>query len=73
MNTAPAISDDIKRLILARLDVLPPDMGIAIGGEGEFTPTQLKQHVQEGDRVGQMYAEMQLAFLRSLKDGSLYE
>jgi len=70
-NVHQAISSDEKNLVLARLDALPPNMAIAIGNEG-YTISELKYHVKEEDDLGKQYIEMQLEFLRSLKDGSLF-
>jgi hypothetical protein len=66
------INDSAKRLVLARLETMPSNMGIAIGDEA-FSKVELKNHVEQEDAVGQKYVEMQLTFLRSLKDGSLFQ
>lgn len=61
------ISDDIKELVIARLEVLPEDTGISVGSAGEFTRDELIQRVKQGDEIGQKIIEVQLNYLQSLK------
>lgn len=67
------ISDDLKELVIARLDVLSTDKKISIGSNGEFTKEELIEHVKEGDDIGQKVAELELTFLKALKEGTLLE
>ena len=67
------MTDELKELIIARLDVLPSDKKISIGSEGEFTKDELIERVKIGDSVGQTVVNLELEFLRALKDGSLLE
>jgi hypothetical protein len=66
-------SDELKELVIARLDVLPPNRKISIGSDGEFTKGELIERVKIGDEVGQTVIELELEFLRALKDGTLLE
>lgn len=63
-----SISEEIKELVIARLEVLPKDTGISIGSSGEFTPDQLIERVKAGDEIGQKIIEVQLNYLKSLKN-----
>jgi len=70
----PSVVDaDAKRLVMARLDVLPSNVGIAVGSAGNFTKDQLLEHIDDEDEIGQMFIELDLKFLRALKDGALFE
>lgn len=71
-NTAP-VTNDIKQLVLARLSVLPENIDIAVGSEGSYSKEQILQHVNDVDEVGQQFIDMQLSFLRALKEGTLFE
>ena len=72
-NQNQEISNDIKELIMARLDVLPPNVKVSIGSDGEFAKSELIEHVKRGDPIGRQIIKMELAFLRALKDGILLE
>jgi hypothetical protein len=72
-GTHAPITSDEKLLVLARLSTLPTNMGIAVGNEGPFTIAEIKEHVESEDDLGRQYIEMQLEFLRSIKDGSLFD
>lgn len=67
------LNEDIKALVIARLQALPSDKEVSFGQDGSFNKEQLIQHVEEGDALGQKIADIELTFLRSLKDGVLYE
>ena len=66
------INDDIKELVVARLQTLPDDKGISIGSVGELTKEQLIGHVRSGDEIGASFVKIEMNFLRALKDGDFY-
>ncbi len=67
------VDQSVAELVIARLDVLPPDRKISVGSEGEFTKADLIQHVKDGDSIGKTIIALELEFLRALKDGTLLE
>ena len=64
-------SKDIKELVIARLDVLPPGKKVSIGSVGEFDKNELIEHVKKDDEIGQKIIEVELNYLRALKEGTL--
>lgn len=68
MSSNTNISQEIKDLVIARLEVLPEDTGISIGSAGEFTRDELIERVRQGDEVGQKIVEVELSYLKSLKN-----
>lgn len=46
------ISERIKELVIARLEVMPSNMKISIGSHGAFTRDDLKMHVEKEDEMG---------------------
>ena len=73
MTKEKDLSDDIKNLVIARLEVLPPDKKISIGSAGNFTKEQLIESVKKGDDVGKKITEIELEFLQAMKEGLLNE
>lgn len=67
------ITDDIKALVVARLNAWPEDREVSIGSDGSFKKGELIEHVQQGDSVGQKIVEVEMSFLRALKEGVLYD
>ena len=65
--------EEIKKLVIARLEVLPSGRKISIGSSGEFTKREVIEHVEKGDSIGEKITEVQMEFLQSLKDGIFYE
>ena len=63
------ISEELKKIVLWRLDTIPPNFKLSVGNEGTFTKEELKQHVEKGDEIGVMFAQMQLNFMKALASG----
>jgi hypothetical protein len=63
------ISEDLKELVIVRLETLPSDRKVSIGAYGEFDKEELIQHVKKGDEIGSKIVEVELEFLRALKEG----
>lgn len=63
---AQSISEDITNLVIARLETIPSNIEISIGGDGSFTVSELIERVKKQDEIGKKIIEMQLAYLRSL-------
>lgn len=62
----------IMELVIARLQVMPPDVSVSIGSEGDFTRDQLIEHVKKHDKLGQKITEIELSYLKMLKEGNFY-
>ncbi len=63
---------EIKQLVMERLKTLPEDTGLSIGSMGGFDKQELISHVLQGDEIGQKIIQVELNFLRGLKQGILY-
>lgn len=61
--------EEIRKLVLARLKVLSSDIMISFGSEGSFSRDELVRRVEEGDKIGEKLAEIQMEWLQSLKEG----
>jgi hypothetical protein len=62
-------SQDIRNLVIARLNTLPSDREISVGGEGEFTREDVVKAVEQGSDLGKKMIEIEMAYLRMLKEG----
>lgn len=65
-NESKNISEDIINLVIARLETIPSNVEMSIGGDGSFTISELIERVKKQDDIGKKMIEMQLAYLRSL-------
>lgn len=71
---ATKISDDIKELVITRLDILSNDKKISIGSSSEsFSKNELIEHVRLDDEIGRKVVDLELTYLRALKDGKLLD
>ena len=60
------ISQDVINLVIARLETIPANVSVSIGGDGSYTIGQLIERIKKQDEVGKKMVEMQLAYIRSL-------
>jgi hypothetical protein len=63
------IPEALRRLVIARLNLIPSDVKMSVGSAGEFTRDELIRHVEVGDDVGRAVAESQRRFLHALGQG----
>ena len=64
--------EQLKRLTLARLQIMPSDTELAIGSD-RYTKSELVKHVSAADVLGRQMMSMQLEFLRDLASGEIYK
>ena len=68
------VSDlEIRKLVAERLKTLPSGKQVSIGDEGSFTKDELIEKVKLGDSIGEKIVEVELEFLRALKDGKIFD
>ncbi|HBL39684.1 TPA: hypothetical protein DDZ10_03375 [Candidatus Uhrbacteria bacterium] len=67
------LEDEIRQIVLARLETLPEDTGMSIGFAGELNKQELISHVKNGDMIGQTIIDAEMQFLQALKTGVFYE
>lgn len=70
--TEEILTENIKKLVLARLMIMPSNLRLSIGSK-DYTKEELQNHIEKGDEVGKEFAEMQIEFLRDLASGSIYQ
>lgn len=63
--------EQLKKIVLARLNVMPKDVSVTIGSEN-LTREELVKHVQSEDEVGKQMIEMELEFLKDMASGAIY-
>lgn len=68
-----ALEDEIRQLVVARLETLPEGTGISIGSIGELNKQELINHVKEGDKIGRTIIDAEMHFLQALKTGVFYD
>ncbi len=71
IKSTPTLSEKdrlIRNLVIARLRSLPSGKKISLGSQGEFTNQELIIRVEKDDEVGKKITQIQLEYLRSLKN-----
>lgn len=63
------ISEELKKIVLWRLETIPPNFKLSVGDRGTFTKEDLKEHVEKEDEIGVIFAKMQLNFMRDMASG----
>lgn len=65
-------SEEIKKLVMARLDALPSNVKISVGSEGSFSKQELMIAIDNDTEIGKKMIQIELEYLRKLKEGLFY-
>ncbi len=71
-NTKLVSDQEIRDLVVARLQSMSSNRRMSIGSEGDFSKDELVQNVKDGSSVGNTIIQIQLNYLQSLKTGVLF-
>ena len=63
--------EEVKELVIARLETLPENKKISIGGFGEFSKEELIENVKSDSEVGKKIVEVEFEFINAIKEGKL--
>ncbi len=63
------IAEELKKIVLCKLDIIPPNFKLSVGNKGSFTKDQLRKHIENEDEIGVLFANMQLRFMKALASG----
>ena len=66
------IKEQLRKLVIARLMAVPEDLRLSIG-DTEYGREDSIDHVRKGDAIGVHIMDVQLAYLRDLATGKIYE
>lgn len=72
-NEEKKIDSDIKDLVKMRLSAIPKGYSVSVGSQGNFKVEDLIKHIEDEDEIGKSMVEIDMEFLRDLKNGKLYE
>ncbi|MEK9167934.1 MAG: hypothetical protein AAB769_01220 [Patescibacteria group bacterium] len=66
------IAQKEKELVLARLEVLSPELHFSVGADSEsFSRDEMIKQINDNTEVGKDFIKVELEFLRAFRDGSL--
>ena len=60
------VTEEERKLVLARLESMPSNMKLSIGSREPLSKTQLISHIKGADPVGDKFVEIQLTYLRTI-------
>ena len=60
------VTEEERKLAIARLENMPPNVKLSIGGKQAVSKDELINHIKKGDIIGDKFVEIQLHYLRSV-------
>ena len=70
MTQEPKINEEVKKLIIARIDArVPSHIKMSIGGSGSMSKEEMIEHVRKGDEEGRQIIAMHLNFIKAVTSG----
>jgi hypothetical protein len=64
--------EELKKIVLARMQVMPADLNITIGGQ-DIAKKDLITHIENDDKIGEHLMLTELEFLQDLASGAIYK
>ncbi len=64
--------EQLKKLVIARLDTLPPNVSISVGSDGQFNKKELIEQIKNDTNIGKKMIEIEIEYMRMLKEGKFY-
>jgi len=61
----------LKQIVLMKIDTMPANYKLSIGGEGSFSKSQIAEHVNKMDEIGNQILNMELKFIKALSRGEV--
>lgn len=61
-------NEEVRRLVIERLRNMPAHVRLSIGMSGDFDSDQLISNIERKTELGDKIVEIQMNYLRSLKD-----
>jgi len=63
--------EELKKIVLARVQVMPKDLNVSVGGES-VNKSELIRHIEKEDKIGEILMLTELEFLQDLAAGAIY-
>lgn len=70
--TSREIQEDIKRLVIARINASSDDLTVSIGST-EYTKKEMLSRVKKGDEIGQEIINIHMEYLKDMVEGTIYQ
>lgn len=68
------INEEVKKLVIARIDArMPPNVKMSIGGGNTISKSEMIKHVRNGDEQGKQIIRMHLNFIKAVTSGKFIE
>lgn len=71
--TKKITDEEIRNLVVERLNSISDETSLMIGGDIKLSKTEMINSVKKGDDVGKKIIDMQMTYLRDLASGKLME
>ena len=63
------IREEIKKIVIARIDVAPSNFKLSIGFHGSLTKEEMKEHIKKDDETGKQIINSHIRFIKALANG----
>ena len=67
-----AISEDIKKLVMARILASSDDLGVSLGSK-DYNKGKMLESVEKGDELGQEIINIHMEYIKDMAQGAIYQ
>lgn len=62
------MNEDEKKIVVSRLETMPPNLLVSIGNFGTFNKAQMIENVDKETKAGELIVKVYMANIRSFKE-----
>lgn len=65
------VNDEIKELVITRIEATPSDLRLSMGGGKTMTKEEMIEHVKKEDDIGKQIIRNHISFIRAVAKGEV--
>lgn len=71
MSDEREIKEEVKEVVIMRIEAIPSNLKLAIGGDKALTKEEMIMHVKEGDSIGRQIINSHISFMKAVARGDV--
>ncbi|MBI2629260.1 hypothetical protein HYW74_04200 [Candidatus Pacearchaeota archaeon] len=69
MSEEKEIKEELKEVVIMRIETIPSNLKLAIGSDKALTKEEMIRHVKDGDSIGRQIINSHISFMKAVARG----
>lgn len=71
MSEEKEIKEELKEIVIMRIEAIPSNLKLAIGNNKSLTKEEMIKHVKDGDFIGEQIINSHISFMKAVANGEV--